>query len=98
MSDPTKLDFATSVAALMKTIDGQKEQLVMAWLAETGLLPSESVLVQQVSGSSYRIHVERLDLEGVDKHDPLKPTYAQLEAENATLRETIFEIRRVLSR
>lgn len=98
MSDPTKLDFATSVASIMKMIDAQKEQLVMAWLAETGLLPSESVLVQQVSGSSYRIHVEKLDPEGVDKHDPLKPSYAQLEAEIADLRETIFSIRRVLGR
>lgn len=44
----------------LRQIDVNREALVVAWVAETGLLPSESVLVQtQSKDGTYRTHVEK---------------------------------------
>lgn len=44
----------------IKAIQYHKEALMTAWLAETGLLPSESALCVEHNGDKMRIWVERL--------------------------------------
>ncbi len=44
----------------LRMIDEHKEALVAAWVAETGLLPSESCMCVEHNGITQRIWIERL--------------------------------------
>lgn len=38
----------------------KRNELVQAWIAETGLSPSETMMVQQTDGNAVRVHFERI--------------------------------------
>lgn len=61
MSDHVIKDpFAEAARKLHEHVMANRERLCQAWIAETGLKPSESVLVQrQMEDGSIRIWVER---------------------------------------
>jgi hypothetical protein len=40
-------------------ISAHREKLIEAWIAETGLLPSESILMQQDIGGVTRVWIEK---------------------------------------
>ena len=44
---------------IIKKISAFKEVYVTAWMAETGLLPSECQLVCKIDGSKFKIWIER---------------------------------------
>lgn len=47
------------VEQVSKMIAENSEQLLRAWMAQTGLLPSESVVVMVYTDGGFRIWIER---------------------------------------
>jgi len=64
--DPTT-EISRIAEERLKLIYANRERLVEAWIAETGLKPSESMLMEQTSedGFSIRIWIERAENEYV---------------------------------
>ncbi len=52
-------DLAAAARAKVEHIADNRERLISAWVAETGLLPSESVLVVTDTADGQRTHIER---------------------------------------
>jgi len=80
------MNLDTLVAARLRDIAIHKEKLLEAWIAETGYLPSESVVIQQTSGMDLKLWVEKKHGD-LPKHE--YPKMDMLEAENLQLRECL---------
>jgi hypothetical protein len=80
------------VEELLHKIAVNKERLVEAWIAETGVSPAKSCLVQQQEGLTYRFWVETRTDRCMTHRDELK----LLEARIMDLRRQVEEARKWL--
>jgi len=86
---------AKEVAEKLRDIENFKERYIEAWIAETGVQPSECELIQQQGFQDEnvwtRIFIRRKDGDNVIEKSQYR-TIKCLEAENAKLREALTKI------
>lgn len=86
-------DFSKIIMALaeekLRYIAAHRERLVEAWIAETGLLPSESMLVEQnMQDGTTRVWIERQDAEMNAKIAANRALVREQQDDYAGLRDT----------
>lgn len=71
MAEEKEDEFRTFVSKAVEKklafIDHHKEELLEAWVAQYGWMPSECVLVQQQDGMNVKIWIERKPQEQIDR-------------------------------
>lgn len=95
------LDFSDKLQQIVREkleyVAANKEKIVTAWVAETGLAPSESVLcVQNMADGSTRTWVERKT--DFDECQALKAENAALTRLLSDSREALSQLERILDK